>query len=194
MYRGIFWAVFSWEIVYLYLCFRTLVEDFSHFWELFLLGSQYCLERVQRRCYGNCFGKEIKFNLIYCTLTKTFPGIPGEILVKFAKFEFQMHRRFFRGNCVSSANKSQINYFSGFFWRKTFFGKNVTAKTSKLDFPCRDQRFSQSCLSWNFCNFLLVFGLWAKKFQIFVELSKWVVKTVLECTVQNLDEDFLGKN
>ena len=123
MYRGIFWAVFSWEIVYLYLCFRTLVEDFSHFWELFLLGSQYCLERVQRRCYGNCFGKEIKFNLIYCTLTKTFPGIPGEILVKFAKFEFQMHRRFFRGNCVSSANKSQINYFSGFFGAKHFLAR-----------------------------------------------------------------------
>ena len=44
-----FWAVFPENFVF-YSCFRTLVEDFSLFWELFLLGCQYCLERVQKRC------------------------------------------------------------------------------------------------------------------------------------------------
>ena len=100
----------------------------------------------------------------------------------------------FKGNFFSSANKNQINFFSGFFGAKLFFGKNIPARLSKLDSPCMEQRFSQSCLSWNFYNFLLVFGLWAEKFLIFVEFSKWVVKTVLKCTVQHLDEDFFGKN
>ena len=41
-------------------------------------------------------------------------------------------------------------------------------------------------MSWNFHNFLPVFGLWVKKFLISVEFSKWAVKTVLKCTVENL--------
>ena len=46
--RGIFWEASSWKIVYFYLCFLTLVEDFSHFLELFLLGCQYCHQNFSR--------------------------------------------------------------------------------------------------------------------------------------------------
>ena len=89
-----------------------------------------------------------------------------------------------------SKHKSNQLLFWFFFGAKLFFGKNITARTSKLDSPCREQRFSQSCLSEKFHNFLPVFGHWVKKFLIFVEFSKWVVKTVLKRTVENLMQTF----
>ena len=103
-------------------------------------------------------------------------------------------QRDFLGNSFAQQTKIKSICFRIFSAKLSyFFGKNITARTSKLDSPCREQRFSQSCLSWNFHNFFPVFGLWVKKFLIFVEFSKWVVKTILKCTGENLMKTFLER-
>ena len=126
-------------------------------------------------------------------MRKSFPAFRGKLSSSLPNVHFKCTEVLFR-ELFCSVNKNQINLFPH-FQRKTFlfFGKNITARTSKLDSPCREQRFSQSCLSWNFHNFFPVFGLWVKKFLIFVEFSKWVVKTILKCTVENLMKTFLER-
>ena len=126
-------------------------------------------------------------------MNKSFPAFRGKLLSSLPNVHFKCTEGLFRG-LFCSANINQINFFPD-SRRKTFLfcGNNTRARTSKLDSPCREQSFSQSCLSWNFHNFLPVFGLWVKKFLIFVEFSKWVVKTILKCTVENLMKTFLER-
>ena len=91
-------------------------------------GCQICILSVQRAFLGKFIFLKIinlfssfpdfhqnfsKFNLIYCTLSKIFTGIPGEILVKFAKCAFQMHSGFFKE--ISFPQQTWIkSIFSGF--------------------------------------------------------------------------------